>query len=525
MTFIFDTGSAWTWIPSEDCSDKECTKNHYQYHKSEGFRNTYQKEKVVYGISEISGYVVNDDIAIAPSTKYMATDVNFLSVNKAKDLSTLESDGLMGLSPKSKRSNKGKSGEEMHLLVNELKKDGIIKEAVFAIYLTDTRGQSTMQFGGYDPEIVLDSMKENGKDDASISDAPDGIYWMSINSDVHWQVMIYDAKVGNITLKLTVDDVIFDTGSSLNYMPSKEYQTFYKEITREHYCWTDKKDKLLYCSCNGQNDDTFPSLSMHLGSRKSAHWFYLKGQDYIQYDKYKRNCVVLIMQELKSTGAMWLLGDPFLRAYYSIYDMDAKRLGLVGVAETTRKKTSTQKTMDDLDEAFEDVMEKIGLDPQNQNDIYLIGGGLMLITFICVCCCFQFLAIKYKKKQADQEDANIMRQQEMVMQQHQIEATIKQQRGRGDNDQLQRIAQLQQNQGYGMDNPYLASIKYQGQERHRNPMEVYAPSGPNSPEVIRQQQDDRQLAQAVAASLDPSNLEPPEPGFRVDVGNAGQRVG
>jgi hypothetical protein len=53
------------------------------------------------------------------------------------------------------------------------------------------------------------------------------------------------------------------------------------------------------------------------------------------------------------------------------------------------------------------------------------------------------LAIKYKKKQADQEDANIMRQQEMVMQQHQIEATIKQQRGRGDNDQLQRIAQLQ----------------------------------------------------------------------------------
>ena len=116
----------------------------------------------------------------------MATDVNFLSVNKAIDLSTLESDGLMGLSPKSKRAQKGKSGEEMHLLVNELKKDGIIKSAVFAIYLTDTRGQSTMQFGGYDPEIVLDSMKENGESDAAISDTPDGIYWMQINSDVHW---------------------------------------------------------------------------------------------------------------------------------------------------------------------------------------------------------------------------------------------------------------------------------------------------------------------------------------------------
>ena len=84
----------------------------------------------------------------------------------------------MGLSPKSKRSNKGKSGEEMHLLVNELKKDGIIKEAVFAIYLTDTRFHEVRapchaiwRLHGYDPEIVLDSMKENGKNDASISDA------------------------------------------------------------------------------------------------------------------------------------------------------------------------------------------------------------------------------------------------------------------------------------------------------------------------------------------------------------------
>jgi hypothetical protein len=33
---------------------------------------------------------------------------------------------------------------------------------------------------------------------------------------------------------------------------------------------------------------------------------------------------------------MWLLGDPFLRAYYSIYDLENNKIGLVGVAETTR---------------------------------------------------------------------------------------------------------------------------------------------------------------------------------------------
>lgn len=56
----------------------------------------------------------------------MATDVNFLLVDKAIDLSELESDGLMGLSPHSKKYSRGESGEEMHLLVNELKNDKVI---------------------------------------------------------------------------------------------------------------------------------------------------------------------------------------------------------------------------------------------------------------------------------------------------------------------------------------------------------------------------------------------------------------
>jgi len=30
------------------------------------------------------------------------------------------------------------------------------------------------------------------------------------------------------------------------------------------------------------------------------------------------------------------MGDPFLRAYYSIYDLENKRIGLVGIAETTK---------------------------------------------------------------------------------------------------------------------------------------------------------------------------------------------
>ena len=45
---------------------------------------------------------------------------------------------------------------------------------------------------------------------------------------------------------------------------------------------------------------------------------------------------MLFDQELQETSKIWLMGDPFLRAYYSIYDLDKKRIGLVGRAKTTK---------------------------------------------------------------------------------------------------------------------------------------------------------------------------------------------
>lgn len=42
----------------------------------------------------------------------------------------------------------------MHLLVNEMKVDGIISKAMFGLYLTDTASKSKIHFGGYDESIV-----------------------------------------------------------------------------------------------------------------------------------------------------------------------------------------------------------------------------------------------------------------------------------------------------------------------------------------------------------------------------------
>ena len=70
MTFIFDTGSSWTWVPNADCPDEECARRHYDYSKSTQYRNTENKETVRYGSGEIEGFVVTDDIALSASNEY-----------------------------------------------------------------------------------------------------------------------------------------------------------------------------------------------------------------------------------------------------------------------------------------------------------------------------------------------------------------------------------------------------------------------------------------------------------------------
>ena len=111
----------------------------------------------------------------------------------------------------------------MHLLVDQLKQDGVISKAMFAMYLTDELSQSRVQFGGYDDSIVEKSIQEAGQQSTMISDSPDGIYWMEISSQSHWQVLLYNASFGTTNIKITTVDLIFDSGSSMMYFPRNEY--------------------------------------------------------------------------------------------------------------------------------------------------------------------------------------------------------------------------------------------------------------------------------------------------------------
>lgn len=282
MSFIFDTGSAWTWVPSVDCPDSQCSGEHYDFHKSKGFSDTGKVEDVTYGQGYIKGTVVNDDIAISSDPSTMAQDVNFILVREAKDLTGLQADGLLGLSPMTYRDG-SKSGEQVHLLMNELKKDKVIDRAMFAVFLDDTKGASMIHIGGFDQKIVDDSVKD--AQDRGLTEQ--GIRWMPITTDIHWEVRLFKYKVDEQVGSAVQHEAIFDTGSSLTYVPKEVYDEFTTKLKKATSCVYVARTRMTYCNCNSvlERNTDFPELAILVGSGVEQHWFYMKPKDYFMYDR------------------------------------------------------------------------------------------------------------------------------------------------------------------------------------------------------------------------------------------------
>ena len=76
-------------------------------------------------------------------------------------------------------------------------------------------------------------------------------------------------------------------------------------------------------------------MSFQIGSTDKQYLVYMRPKDYLM-NFGTNNCAVLVNEETDSKA--YILGDSFLRAYYSIYDMENTRVGLVGMVETVKIK-------------------------------------------------------------------------------------------------------------------------------------------------------------------------------------------
>ena len=87
---------------------------------------------------------------------------------------------------------------------------------MFSIVLGEYKNMaSQIIFWGYDIEAVNRSgnIWKSAEDSKRKDKTSDGIFWMQINSKHYWRVKLYNAKIGEITLK-TDANIIFNSGTS-----------------------------------------------------------------------------------------------------------------------------------------------------------------------------------------------------------------------------------------------------------------------------------------------------------------------
>ena len=171
-------------------------------------------------------------------------------------MDSFKADGLLGLSP-IRKDNPGQ-----HLFVNELMVDGRIDNAIFSIYLADDKHQSGIIFGGYDPEIIAESKEQYGND----------LFWMSINSDKHWQVPLVSITIADQQpIKSAASNVFFNTGTSTNFVPKADLDKIISKIREKTTCEADKDNQdAMSCKCDvslfdEKLKDVFPVLTFELG--------------------------------------------------------------------------------------------------------------------------------------------------------------------------------------------------------------------------------------------------------------------
>jgi hypothetical protein len=188
---------------------------------------------------------------------------------------------------------------------------GVIKWAVFAIYLSET------DFGRSD-ESLKSAASIGGYDLKTYAKGP--LAWIPVHADTgYWAVALNGITIGFTPLASNAAIAILDTGTSLILGPADEVLALTVRISAGRSCY--EAEGALICDCGLDHKiEDYPVLYFRLGS----NYFDLKPAQY--FYRFGLYCRLLI----SSLGPVnfWVLGDVFLRRYYSVFDMDNQRIGL-----------------------------------------------------------------------------------------------------------------------------------------------------------------------------------------------------
>ncbi|XP_045697429.1 cathepsin E isoform X1 [Phyllostomus hastatus] len=301
FTVIFDTGSSNLWVPSVYCTSPAC-KTHPRFHPT--WSNTYSATGrhffIQYGTGSLSGVIGADQVSVEGLT-VVGQQFGESVTEPGQTFVNAEFDGILGLGYPSLAVG------GVTPVFDNMMAQNLVDVPMFSVYMSsDPEGGagSELTFGGYDHSHFSGSLN-----------------WVPVTKQGYWQIALDTIQVGS-TLMFCSDgcQAIVDTGTSLLTGPSGDIKQLQKAIGAA------PMDGEYAVECDNLN--IMPDVI-----------FTINGVPYIlQPTAYTLVDFVDGMELCLSgfqgldiqppSGPLWILGDVFIRQFYSVFDRGNNRVGL-----------------------------------------------------------------------------------------------------------------------------------------------------------------------------------------------------
>eukprot|EP00933_Yihiella_yeosuensis_P032623 TRINITY_DN2623_c1_g1_i1.p1 TRINITY_DN2623_c1_g1~~TRINITY_DN2623_c1_g1_i1.p1 ORF type:complete len:639 (-),score=157.27 TRINITY_DN2623_c1_g1_i1:88-2004(-) len=359
FSLIFDTGSGHLILPSAYCQSEAC-KVHSRYRRSKSTTavdvNTDGTEvepgqprdqlSVSFGTGEVSGVFVKDEVCFQDSkaTPALTSEgelvdphaepprecfpMNFIAATEMSEdpFKGFVFDGIMGMG----LSSLSQTAEFnfMHVLSQHSRMQNSPHAKTFAIFLAQhTQEESEISLGGW----------ENNR-----LQQPEDLKWNTVLEPEmgHWLIEVKSISVDGEKLDFCRDGCkgVVDSGTSLVSVPTKVFPEVYEMLRHspdeDGFC--DGEGPKLQIELEGLTITLDPTDYAHLmetAPKSTPRWGFSATQtpEGKRRDKF---CKPLFMA-MDFDGALdklFILGEPVLKKYYTVYDGENERVGF-GLAQ------------------------------------------------------------------------------------------------------------------------------------------------------------------------------------------------
>ncbi|XP_069495794.1 pepsin A-like [Ambystoma mexicanum] len=286
FTVIFDTGSANLWVPSVYCSSSACLNhNRFDPDSSSTFQYTNDPIAIHYGTGSMTGVIGYDTVQVG---SLVVTEQAFgVCTTEAPFFHKMPYDGILGMAYPQDAHDRATP------VFDNMWNQGLLPEDLFSVYLSeDGDSGSVMILGGIDSSYYSGDLN-----------------WVPVSRQRYWQITMDSITMnGNVIACDGGCQAIVDTGTSLIVGSASGVASIQNAIGA-----TQNSNGHYQVDCDSIS--SLPDITFNI----NGVGYPVPASAYIN----EKHCT----SNFHVTTRFWILGDVFIRQYYTVFDRAANAVG------------------------------------------------------------------------------------------------------------------------------------------------------------------------------------------------------